>query len=162
MAYNRGNAGEIRRRIVVNLLNSGKTQKEVARLAELSQSGVSRIGKRFDEKGEAGLAAEKSPGAPAKLTAEQKAAIPELLIAGPQAYGFEGNLWTRRRVKAVIEEKFGVKYSETHVGVLLKEAGFSLQKPRRRDYRQNQEKVRLWREETLPELKKKPLKKQES
>jgi len=59
-------------------------------------------------------------------------------------------------VQAVIEEKFGVTYSETHVGALLKESNFSLQKPRRRDYRQNQDKVRLWREETLLELKKSP------
>jgi len=95
MAYNRGEAGEIRRRLVVKLLETGKTQEEIGQLSELSQSGVSRIQKRFNENGVAGLAAQKSPGAPAKLTAEQKAMIPELLVAGPQAYGFEGNLWTR-------------------------------------------------------------------
>ena len=161
MAYNRGKAGEIRRRFVVNLLKEGKTQEEVARVAELSQSGVSRIHKRFNEKGEVGLMAQKSPGAPAKLTTEQKAMLPELLVVGPQVYGFEGNLWTRKRVQVVIEEKFGVTYSETHIGALLKDAGFSLQKPRRRDYRQNQDKVRKWREDTLPELKKKPSQKRE-
>jgi transposase len=133
MAYNRGEAGEIRRRFVVNVLSTGKTQEEAAQLAELSQSGVSRILKRFAEKGEAGLTAQKSPGAPAKLTREQKAGIPEILVVGPQAFGFEGSLWTRKRVQAVIAEKFGVLYSETHVGALLKEAGFSLQKPRHRD-----------------------------
>lgn len=157
MASNRGEAGEVCRRVVVNLLRSGKTQEETAELVELSQSAVSRIWKRFNESGEEGLAARNSPGAPAKLSPEQKAMIPELLFAGPEVYGFEGNLWTRRRVQTVIREKLGITYCESHIGVLLKEVGFSLQKPHRRDYRQKPEKVREWREETLPELKKKAL-----
>ena len=43
MARNRGEAGELCRRLVIKLLNSGKTQKEVAERVELSQSAVSRI-----------------------------------------------------------------------------------------------------------------------
>ena len=82
MANNRGEAGEVCRRLVVKLLRSGKTQEETAKLVELSQSAVSRIWKRFKKFGEEGLVARNSPGAPAKLSPEQKAMIPELLIAG--------------------------------------------------------------------------------
>lgn len=156
MASNRGEAGEVYRRVVVNLLRSGKTQKETAERVERSQSAVSRIWKRFNESGEEGLAARNSLGAPAKLSPEQKTMIPELLVAGPYAYGFEGNLRTRRRVQTVIRKKWGITYCESHIGVLLKEVGFSRQKPHRRDYRQKPEKIREWHEETLPQLKKKP------
>ena len=156
MARNRGKAGEICRRLVVNLLDSGQTQEEVAELVELSPSAVSRIWKRFNESGADGLASRRSPGAPSKLTTEPKAMILELLAAGPLAYGFEGNLWTRGRVQIVIQETVGVTYCESHVGVILKAVGFSRQKPRRQDSRQQPEKVRQWCQETLPELKKKP------
>ena len=144
MARNRGETGEICRRLVVNLLDSGKTQEEVAKLIELSQSAVSQIWKRFRESGEEGLASRHSPDAPSKLTTEPKAMIPELLAAGPLAYGFEDNLWTRGRVQIVIQETFGVTDCESHVGVILKEIGFSWQKPRRHDSRQKPEKVRQW------------------
>ena len=153
MAQNRGQLGEYCRRLVVKLLQSGKLPVETADVVGLSQSGVSRIWTRFEEEGEEGLAARHSPGAPPKLDASSKAKLPERLSRGPQAYGFEGNLWTRRRVQRVIQEQFGVSYSEGHVGTLLKEMGCSPQQPRRRDHRQNLEPVHQWKTEPFPALK---------
>ena len=43
----------------------------------------------------------KPPGGPAKLTAEQRRRLPELLAQGPAAYGFDGAIWTRQRVAQV-------------------------------------------------------------
>jgi predicted transcriptional regulator len=43
MAWNRGKAGEVCRRLVVKLLRSGKKPEETARLVGLSQNAVSRI-----------------------------------------------------------------------------------------------------------------------
>ena len=43
----------------------------------------------------------KPPGGPAKLTAEQRRQLPELLAQGPAAYGFDDAIWTRQRVAQV-------------------------------------------------------------
>jgi transposase len=41
-------------------------------------------------------------GVTPRLTAEQKAQIPDLLAQGAQAYGFRGDVWTASRVAEVI------------------------------------------------------------
>jgi len=38
-----------------------------------------------------------------RLSAEQKAHIPALLVQGAEAYGFRGDVWTASRVAVVIE-----------------------------------------------------------
>jgi len=68
-------------------------------------------------------------GVTPRLSAEQKAQIPELLAKGAEAYGFRGDVWTASRVAQVIARTFGVRYHRDHVGQLMREAGWSRQKP---------------------------------
>jgi transposase len=39
---------------------------------------------------------------------EELQRLPEFLERGPAAYGFRGAVWTRARVRKVIQEEFGV------------------------------------------------------
>lgn len=39
---------------------------------------------------------------------------------GPEAFGFEGGVWTRQRLAEVIAETFGVSYEVSSIGSLLK------------------------------------------
>jgi transposase len=87
--------------------------------------------------------------------------LPELLSAGPEAYGFRGDVWTRTRVGTVIKQEYGVSYSDGHVGRLLRRVGWSLQKPEERADQRDEEAVERWQEETWPALKKKAPKKSE-
>jgi len=146
---------EYRWHLVINLRKKGMKQGEIAEVASLSQSAVSRILKRYEEQGEEGLIASCPPGAPRKMDKSLREKIVELLERGPQAHGFEGAVWTRKRVQQVIHENFNVNYREGQVGALLKERGYSLQKPG--DRRQNPEAVRRWKEEQRPAIKKKAL-----
>ena len=61
----------------------------------------------------------KRRGPKPKLSEGQLERLPELLAKGPEAYGFRGKVWTRRRVGSVIQQEFGIAYSDTHVGRLL-------------------------------------------
>lgn len=144
-----------RNRCIINLCQTGQfTQEQIAQIMEVSQSRVSQLHSQFQEAGEAGLVVKKATGAPPKLTSTQRALIPDLLSKGAEYYGFEGEVWTRARVGEVIKQHFGVNYEVSTIGLLLKELGFTLQKPTRRDYRQNLQRVGPWQKETLPELKK--------
>jgi transposase len=144
-----------RNRSIVKLCQTGQlTQAQIAQSFEISQGRVSQLYHQFQVAGEAGLVVKPTPGAPAKLTKEQRAQLPDLLSRGAESYGFEGEVWTRARVGEVIRQQFGVTYEVSTVGLLLKELGFTLQKPIRRDYRQNPQSVTQWQEEILPELKK--------
>jgi Winged helix-turn helix len=53
-------------------------------------------------------------------------------VRGPTAHGYATQLWTLARVAEVIERITGVRYHPGHVWRLLRELGWSVQRPARR------------------------------
>ena len=98
----------------------------------------------------------KPPGGPCKLSSRQRAQLPELLARGPAAFGFCGEIWTRRRVVRVIRREFGVSYDPSQAGRILRRCGFSLQKPALRAAQRDEEAIRGRRGQRFAELKKRP------
>jgi len=134
----------------------GWTQQQIADVLGVTQGAVSQWLKRASEEGIAALRRRKAPGAPPRLTAAQKAEIPALLRQGAEAHGFRGEVWTRERVAQVIKREFGVKYTSRHVGRILKDLGWSPQKPLSRASQRDKEAIQRWTQERWPELQKKP------
>jgi transposase len=91
-----------------------------------------------------------------RLTAEQKAQIPEWLAKGAESYGFRGDVWTARRVAEVIAKTFGVRYHRDHVGKWMREAGWSRVIPVERASQRNEEALKQWSQERWLQIKKKP------
>lgn len=147
---------EVRRRIAGKLLQEGKGIREVARLVEASPSAVHGWKQLLDEGGLDALKAKPHPGRPSQLSAEQKAELKQKLLDGPLAAGFPTDLWTLERVAQVIERHFGVQYHPGHVWKILREIGWSSQKPERRARERDEEAIERWRAEDWPRLKKKP------
>ena len=52
-----------------------------------------------------------------------------MLARGAEAYGLCGDVWTTKRIAAVIERTFGVRYHPAHLSRLLGGEGLSVQKP---------------------------------
>jgi transposase len=92
----------------------------------------------------------------AKLTAEQRAKLPELLAKGAEAYGFIGEVWTTARVAEVIRREFGVRHHPAHVSRILKAIRWTVQKPVRRASQRDEAAITAWREERVPALQAKP------
>lgn len=88
------------------------------------------------------------------MSADQLTELVTELQKGPEQYGFQGAIWTRTRVNAVIKKLFGISYDPSQVGRILKKVGWSRQKPQPKARQQNKEAVNQWRTERLPELKK--------
>ena len=66
-----------------------------------------------------GLKHKPPPGAPPRLSEEQRERLPELLAQGAPAHGFRGDVWTCARVAEVIWREFEVRYHPAHVSRLL-------------------------------------------
>ena len=147
---------EVRRRLAGRLLQEGKGVRETARLVGASPSSVFRWKSALEEGGLEALAAKPHPGRPARLTAEQKEALLEILRQGPLAAGFATDLWTLARVTKVIENHFGVKYHPGRVWHILRGLGWTPQKPERRARERDEAAIRRWREEEWPRAKKEP------
>jgi transposase len=136
------------------LKEEGWQQKDIAVDLGVSEGAVSHWVTRGREGGEEALKAHPPKGVAPRLSVEQKAQIPSLLTRGAEAYGFRGDVWTASRVAVVIERTFGVRYHRDHVGKLMREAGWSRQKPVERASQRNDEAIKKWSEERWPDIKK--------
>ena len=88
-----------------------------------------------------------------RLSPEQRTRLRQILEQGAEAAGFEGNVWTTKRIAAVIRREFGVRYHRAHVSRLVRALGVSLQKPVARAHQRNEAASARWRSERWPALK---------
>ena len=147
---------EYRRFRAWEMHQQGYTQQAIADALGLSQSGVSRILKRAREGGPDALKSRKAPGAKPRLSDAQKAELLQKLEQGAEAFGFEGDVWTTKRIARMIEKEFGVRYHPDYIGPFLRQMGWSWQKPEVRATQRDEQAIRKWKAERWPEIKKKP------
>jgi transposase len=151
-------AWEWRRQRAWELHEQGWWQKDIAAALGVSCAAVCQWLKRRREGGAEALRTRPRPGGPAKLTAEQRAQVPDLLARGAEAYGFRGEVWTASRIAAVIDRTFGVRYHRDHVSRLVRQAGWSRQQPieraTQRATQRDEAAIRRWYAERWPALKK--------
>jgi len=138
------------------LLLKDKPPAEVAKLVGAPRQTVYRWLAVLREEGIDGLREMSKGGRPSLMTAEQVAELRELLLAGPIASGYGTDLWTLKRVRLLIEKRFGIRYSDVNVWRILGAMGFSSQKPEKRAIERNEDAVAHWKKRTWPALKKKP------
>jgi transposase len=148
---------EQRRLKGARMLKSGVEQAEVARRLEVSRQAVSVWAAELAEKkGAIGKLRAKRLGRPSNLDEEQLSGLRAILLAGALTAGFPTQLWTIKRVRAVIKDRFDVEYSMCGCWNLLRGMGFSPQKPEKRATQRNEEAIATWKRKTWPALKKSP------
>lgn len=138
------------------LLQQGKSPPEVARMVGAPRQTVYRWREVLETGGIDALRDVSKGGRPARLGAAELSRLYVALLEGAPAHGFATPLWTLKRVRLLIERKFGVRYSEVHVWRLLGQLGLSNQKPDRRALERDEAAITHWRKRTWPGLKKKP------
>jgi transposase len=135
------------------LMLAGKTPAEAAKSVGVARQTAYTWKARLDEGGIEALRA-MAVGRPAQLDSTQLDGLCGALIKGAMAHDFGTELWTLKRVRALIERLYGVRFSEVHVWRLLGAMGFSSQKPERRAIERNEAAVAVWKRKTWPALKK--------
>lgn len=146
---------EGRRRRAWDLHQQGWSQPRIAAALGVTHSAVSQWLQRAATGGVDALRAHSAPGPGPRLTSAQLAQLPALLAAGAAAWGFRGPVWTRR-VAQVIYEQFGVRYHPRHVGRLLAQLGWTVQKPIRQATQRDEAAIAAWLTQEWPALKKRP------
>lgn len=138
------------------LLLAGKGCAEVALVVGVARQTVYTWKRLLDEGGIDALRELPERGRPARLDEQQLAAVRAALLQSPTEQGFGTELWTLKRVGAVIERMHGVRFGQTQVWRILGALGFSPQKPEKRAIERSEDAVRAWRRRTWSSLKKKP------
>jgi transposase len=145
---------ERRRRRAIDLLKAGVSITEVARRLGCSHSSVILWRDAVRRRGPSALRAKPAPGRPPKLSERLRAKLPELLLRGAGAWGFETDLWTTRRIASVIQREFRVRLHRAHVGRVLTELGWSCQKPERRALERDEAAIARWKRYRWTTIKK--------
>ncbi len=135
---------------------AGARCAEVALAVGVARQTLYTWKKLLDERGIDPLRGVPERGRPAQLDEQQLAALRAAILQKPIEHGFGTELWTLKRVGAVIESLHGVRYSQTQVWRILGSMGLSPQKPDKRAIERNEDAVRSWSRSTWPALKKSP------
>lgn len=138
------------------MLLADKGCAEVALAVGVARQTVYTWKRLLDEGGIDALREVPERGRPAQLDERQVAALRAAILQSPTEHGFGTELWTLKRVGAVIERLHGVRFSQTQIWRILGSLGFSPQKPEKRAIERDEDAVRSWKRSTWPALKKKP------
>ena len=88
-----------------------------------------------------------------KLTLAQEFWVRETVIGqNPKQQRLPFALWTRRAIRELLRQEFGLELSDRLVGKYLKRWGFTPQRPIKRALEQQPEKVQAWLQDTYPAL----------
>ncbi len=142
------------RKQVVRLRTKGLRNRAVAEIVGITESHASTIWQKY-QKG--GLQAIKpgvrgrQHGAHRTLTAEQEEALQKLLVdKTPDQLKLPFALWTRDAVRSVAKRRFNIDLPLRTVSEYLKRWGFTPQKPTKRAYEQDPQKLEQWLEGEYP------------
>jgi len=146
---------EARRRLAVQRVEDGWTQREVAAFLGVHPVTVAKWMARFRDKGADGLAPKPTPGRPRLLTAEQEKTVLGWLTDPPSKHGFRTDLWTARRVAELIRTRFQVEFHPHYLREWLRKRDHTPQKPARRARQQNPAEIDRWLQDEWPRVQKK-------
>lgn len=144
---------EWRRLQAVELTARGWHPRTIAGALGVTAAAVSKWLSAWRQGGLDAVRKHPSPGRRARLAAEQKRLIPDLLSHGAEAYGFRGEVWTCARITKVIEWEFAVRYTKGHVSRFMKQLQWTPQVPITLALHRNELEIETWRQRIWPQLK---------
>lgn len=142
------------RKNIVRLLKTGKTGKEIAKLLDVSEGHVSGVKKAYNAGGIAAIKQQKRgrrTGTKRLLTPEQEKEIQKIIVdKTPEQLRCKECMWSRNNIRSLILQKYKIDIPLSTLGYYLQRWGFSVQRPTKRAYKQDEEQVKSWVEKEFP------------
>ena len=143
----------------LRMLRQGMKQVEVASILEVSRTSVVRWCRNYRQEGMNGLKQKtrgRRHGQKRRLDREQERSIQRMLVdKTPDQLKLPFALWTRKAVQEAIAQHYDVKLPIRTVGEYLHRWGFTPQKPVKKSYEQQPERVKKWLDEEYPGIARK-------
>ncbi len=129
---------QVRRLLALAAVYDGMNRTEAAKVGGMDRQTLRDWAHRFNEEGPEGLKNRSGAGRRRLLTAEQMRALSAIVETGPDLERDGVVRWRRIDLTRVIEERFGVSYSERTISDLLAALSFSHISARPRHPKQDQ------------------------
>lgn len=140
---------------VKRVAEDGEAPSEVMKSLGLCRTTIYPWLRQFEDKGLEALAEKIAQGPEPKVNEKQRQQVRRWILGkDPRQYGLDDGLWTRRIVQTLIQQRMKIDLGLTAVGRLLASLDITPQKPLRRAYERDPEKVKDWLEKRYPKLKK--------
>lgn len=144
------------RQQAIRLREQGKQMGEIATYLGVHRTTISEWWRQYQQIGEAALHQQKRGnklGEGRTLNQSEEARIQQLLRAHfPDELNIDSALWTRAAVQSLIMGECGVEMPIRTVGEYLKRWGYTPQKPLKRAYEQNPQRVKAWLDIEYPAI----------
>jgi len=142
------------RKSIIRLLKKGIAPDEVGNMLGVSRSHVYATKKTYDEKGIEGI----KPGKRGRRKGDQRILTPQqeweikqtIVDQHPEQLKLPGCMWTRENIRDLIKQSYGIDMPLSTLGYYLERWGFSVQRPAKRAYKQDEQKVADWVNKEFP------------
>jgi transposase len=134
----------------------GQTTSQISQVLKVHRTSVPLWIEQWNTQREHGLLEGYRSGRPGELSASQREQLQDILDSGPVAYGLETGIWTSPAISRVIADEFDVHYHPGHVRRMLKQLGYSVQRPTTSLVQADPVRKSRWVRYAYPRLKKKP------
>lgn len=130
LRFSTTDAAVFRSATIILMTDVGRSKFSIAEDLGCSPATVDNARRRYRETGLAGLTPRKSPGRPSQATPEYREALREAVRTPPQSLGSGFSVWSAGRLNAHLKKTTGKSFSDDRLRGLLKEEGFSFQRPK--------------------------------
>ena len=142
------------RKTIIRMLKDGKSGKQIAKDLGVSEGHVSNVKKLYANGGASALKPSKR-GRPAGknqiLMPEQEREIQQIIVdKTPEQMRFKECMWTRNNIHQLILEKYNIDIKLSTLGYYLARWGFTVQRPVKRAYKQDEKKIDAWLNSEFP------------
>ena len=108
----------------------GRSKASIAKELGCCPATVDNVRKRYREQGLAGLVPRKSTGRRSRATPEYRAALRRTVQTPPPTLGYGFSVWSVARLGAHLQKETGIRFGEDRLRAILREEGFSVQRPK--------------------------------
>ena len=145
------------RKSIIRLAQKGKSNEEIAEILDVSLRHVQNTKKLYADGGIAAIKPRtrgRRKGEKRTLTPQQEWEIKRTIVDRcPEQMKLPGCMWTRENIRDLIKRKYKIEMPLSTLGYYLERWGFSVQRPAKRAYKQDTEKVADWVEQEFPGIK---------
>ena len=142
------------RKMIIRMLKDGKRGNEIAKELGVSEGHVSNVKKLYETGGAKALKPAKRgrpKGSYKILTSEQEREIMKISVdKHPKQLRFKECMWTRNNIRQLIKDKYDIDIKLSTLGYYLARWSFTVQRPVKRAYKQDEKKIDAWLNSEFP------------
>lgn len=143
---------------IIRLWKKEKSDSEIAEIFNVSERHVRSVKKKYLKGGLSAIKPQtrgRKNGDKRILTPEQEKEIQQIIVdKTPDQLKFKECMWCRKNIAELIKEQYGVEIKPSTLGYYLERWGFSVQRPVKCAYKQDQTKIDEWLNKEFPGISK--------